>query len=315
MASYNEKYNSDDSVIRHLIIGFLADLNNKVYFYRQLEENKRVVIDVPFYYSITGDDEFLRDAFLFQTPVGPDCVPNKAFADGNYESIPRGVANLTSIQIDSAKLVNRRNRGQYTRLDENGAMQGYTAEFEMIPITMGFDIEILVSSQLDALKITEMLVKKMYKSNYFNVEVGHLNEGTYKLASYYAMPDDYTQERPIEYSFDGKNRYKITINIELNSFLPAFDLGDGYDLSDVLGISQGNIDNVDPNMLGDNQGGTNSPNEVTGIRKKSAGNTEMHIGNRMFEIRSTLTDQNQSEFKRGLLTDDVISYDKNKPSI
>lgn len=315
MASYNEKYNSDDSVIRHLIIGFLADLNNKVYFYRQLEENKRVVIDVPFYYSITGDDEFLRDAFLFQTPVGPDCVPNKAFADGNYESIPRGVANLTSIQIDSAKLVNRRNRGQYTRLDENGSMQGYTAEFEMIPITMGFDIEILVSSQLDALKITEMLVKKMYKSNYFNVEVGHLNEGTYKLASYYAMPDDYAQERPIEYSFDGKNKYKITMNIELNSFLPAFDLGDGYDLSDVLGISQGNIDNVDPNMLGDNQGGTNSPNEVTGIRKKSAGNTEMHIGNRMFEIRSTLTDQNQGEFKRGLLTDDVTIYDKNKPSI
>lgn len=313
MASYNEKYNSDDSVIRHLIIGFLADLNNKVYFYRQLEADRRVVIDVPFYYSITGDDEFLRDAFLFSTPVGPDCVPNKAFADGNYESIPRGVANLTSIQIDSAKLVNRRNRGQYTRLDENGAMQGYTAEFEMIPITMGFDIEILVSSQLDALKITEMLVKKMYKSNYFNVEVGHLNEGTYKLASYYAMPDDYTQQRPIEYTFDGKNKYKITMSVELSSFLPAFDLGDGYDLSDVLGINQGNIENTDPNMLGGSQG-INGPNPVTGIRPKSAGNTELHIGNRMFEIRSTLTDQNQSEFKRGLLTDDVITYDKNKPS-
>lgn len=299
MASYNEKYNSDDSVIRHLIIGFLADLNNKVYFYRQLEENRRVVIDVPFYYSITGDDEFLRDAFLFSTPVGPDCVPNKAYADGNYESIPRGVANLTSIQIDSSKLVNRRNRGQYTRLDENGSMQGYTAEFEMIPITMEFDIEIIVSSQLDALKITEMLVKKMYKSNYFNVEVGHLNEGTYKLASYYAMPDDYAQERPIEYTFDGKNKYKITMPVELNSFLPAFDLGDGYDLGDVL--------------RGDNQG-ENDPNAVTGIRKKSAGNTEMHIGNRMFEIIFTSTDQNQTEFKRGLLTDDVITYDKNKPS-
>lgn len=299
MASYNEKYNSDDSVIRHLIIGFLADLNNKVYFYRQLEANRRVVIDVPFYYSITGDDEFLRDAFLFSTPVGPDCVPNKAYADGNYESIPRGVANLTSIQIDSSKLVNRRNRGQYTRLDENGSMQGYTAEFEMIPITMEFDIEIIVSSQLDALKITEMLVKKMYKSNYFNVEVGHLNEGTYKLASYYAMPDDYAQERPIEYTFDGKNKYKITMPVELNSFLPAFDLGDGYDLGDVL--------------RGDNQG-ENDPNAVTGIRKKSAGNTEMHIGNRMFEIIFTSTDQNQTEFKRGLLTDDVITYDKNKPS-
>jgi hypothetical protein len=333
MASYNEKYNSDDSVIRHLIIGFLADLNNKVYFYRQLEENRRVVIDVPFYYSITGDDEFLRDAFLFSTPVGPDCVPNKAFADGNYESVPRGVANLTSIQIDSSKLVNRRNRGQYTRLDENGSMQGYTSEFEMIPITMGFDIEIIVSSQLDALKITEMLVKKMYKSNYFNVEVGHLNEGTYKLASYYAMPDDYAQERPIEYTFDGKNKYKITMSVELSSFLPSFDLGDGYDLSDVLGINngnartttdaQGNITDMDGNLIDaqgnaiDAQGniiGGNPPNPVTGIRRKSAGNTEMHIGNRMFEIRSTLTDQNQAEFKRGLLTDDVIIYDTNNPS-
>jgi hypothetical protein len=173
----------------------------------------------------------------------------------------------------------------------------------------------------------------MYKSNYFNVEVGHLNEGTYKLASYYAMPDDYAQERPIEYTFDGKNKYKITMSVELSSFLPSFDLGDGYDLSDILGINngnartttdaQGNITDMDGNAIDaqgnavDAQGniiGPNAPNPVTGIRRKSAGNTEMHIGNRMFEIRSTLTDQNQAEFKRGLLTDDVITYDTNNPS-
>jgi hypothetical protein len=291
MASYNVKYNSDDSVIRHLIIGFLADLNNKVYFYRQLEENKRAVIDVPFYYSVTGDDDFLRDNFLFTTAVGPDCVPNKAYADGNYEIIPRGVANLESVQIDSAKLVNRRNRGAYTRLDENGSMQGYTAEFEMIPITMSFADEILVSSQLDALKITEMLIKKMYKSNYYYTEVGHLNESTYKIAAYYAMPDDYSPERPIEYTFESKGKYKIALTLEVNSFLPAFDLGDGYDLTDVLGL--------------DSDGSINGPNGVTGRRKKSQGNTEMHIGNRMFEIRSTVTEQDKDEFKRGLVQDDV----------
>ena len=69
MASYNLKYNSDDSVIRHLIIGFLADLNNKVYFHRQISNDERVRVDVPFYYSITGDDQFLRDQFLFTTAV------------------------------------------------------------------------------------------------------------------------------------------------------------------------------------------------------------------------------------------------------
>jgi hypothetical protein len=77
----------------------------------------------------------------------------------------------------------------------------------------------------------------------------------------------------------------------VNSFLPAFDLGDGYDLTDVLGL--------------DSDGSINGPNGVTGRRKKSQGNTEMHIGNRMFEIRSTVTEQDKDEFKRGLVQDDV----------
>jgi hypothetical protein len=166
-------------------------------------------------------------------------------------------------------------------------MQGFTAEFEMIPITMGFDVEILVSSQLDALKITEQIIKRLYKSNYYYVEVGHLNEGTYKIASYYSMPDEFSQERPLGFTFDDKERYKVTLNIEVNSFIPAFDLGDGYDLSDVIGL------------------GGNNPVGPNGKRERSYGNTEMHIGNRMFEIRSTITEQDAATFQRGWIVDDV----------
>ena len=248
MASYNLKFNSDDSVIRHLIIGFLADLNNKVYFHRQLSNDERVIVDVPFYYSISGDDQFLRDQFLFSTASGPECSPDKGFADGNYDSIPRGVANLTSMSIDSSKLVNKRTTGSYTKMNDEGAMEGFTAEFDMIPITMEFDIEILVSSTLDSFKITESIIKRLYKSNYFNVEVGHLNEGTYRIASYYAFPEDYTQERPIEYTFEDKDQYKITFAIEVNSFIPSFAWG----------------------------------NEETN------GTTERHVANRMFSIQSNV---------------------------
>jgi len=58
-------------------------------------------------------------------------------------------------------------------------------------------------------------------------------------------------------------------------------------------------------------GSINGPNGVTGKRPKSQGNTEMHIGNRMFEIRSTVTEQNQAEFKRGFMQDDVNIIDQN----
>ena len=223
MASYNLKFNSDDSVIRHIIIGLLADLNNKVYFHRQLDNNTRVTVDIPFYYSITGDDQFLRDHFLFTTASGPDCHPDKGFADGNYDQVPRGVVNLTSVSIDSGKLVNKRNQGNYTKMNSEGAMEGYMAEFEAIPLTIGFDVEILVSSTLDALKITEMIIKRLYKSNYYNVEVGHLNEGTYRLPAYYAMPDDYDIQRPLDFTFDDKENYKITLPIEVNTHIPTFE--------------------------------------------------------------------------------------------
>jgi hypothetical protein len=256
MASYNQKFNGDDSVIRHLIIGFLADLNNKVYFHRQLSNDERVIVDVPFYYSISGDDQFLRDQFLFSTASGPDCSPDKGFADGNYDSIPRGVANLTSMSIDSGKLVNKRTTGSYTKMNAEGAMEGYTAEFDMIPITMGFDIEILVSSTLDSFKITESIIKRLYKSNYFNVEVGHLNEGTYRIASYYAFPEDYTQERPIDYTFEDKDQYKITFAIEVNSFIPSFAWG--------------------------NEAGV--------------GTTERHVANRMFSIQSNAINTNANQY-------------------
>lgn len=223
MSTYNTKYNSDDSVIRHIIIGLLADLNNKIYFYRQMDANTRAAIDVPFYYAITGDDQFLRDHFLFTTTSGYDCVPDPAFADANYDQIPRGVVNLSSLAIDSSKLVNKRIVGQYTKMNSEGAMEGYATEFEMIPITVRFDIEILVSSTLDAFKITESIIKRLYKSNYFNVEVGHLDEGTYRLASYYVIPEDFEVVRPVGFTFEDKEQYKITFPVDVNSFIPSFD--------------------------------------------------------------------------------------------
>jgi len=256
MATYNVKYNADDSVVRHVIIGLLADLNNKVFFYRQLDADNRVEVDVPFYYAISGDEDFLRDNLLFLTKDGLGCTPEGAKADGNYDQVPRGIVNMTGMSIDSGKLVNKRTRGEYSRMNNNGAMIGYTAEFEMIPINMSLDIEIITSSQLDNFKITEMIIKRLYKSNYFNIEVGHLNEGTYKIASYYAMPEDYATERPIEFSFDSKEGYKITFSIEVNSFIPSFEF-----------------------------------------------DTEMHIGNRMFEINAYTTQQNDSQIDR---TSDLV---------
>ena len=223
MATYNLKFNKDDSVIRHVVVGLLADLNSKLSFFRQISNDERVIVDVPFFYAVSGDENFLKDNFLFSNVNGPGCDPDGQFADGNYDKVPRGIVNLTSFAVDPAKLVNKRNMGQYSMMNEQGLMEGFVAEFEMIPCMIGVDVEILVSSQLDLFKVTEAIVKKMYKANFYNVDAGHLEEGTYRISSEYMMPDDYSQERPVEYSFDDKQNHKITFSLEINSFIPSFD--------------------------------------------------------------------------------------------
>lgn len=222
MATYNQKFNKDDSVVRHIIIGLLSDLNNKLYIMRQISATERTIIDVPFYYAISGDENFMRDNFLFTTGTDENCNP-LGLADGNYDVVPRGVINMTGLSIDSSALVNKRNVGTYAKLADDGTMRSFSSEFQMIPVLVNFDVEIRVSSQLDTLKVAEMIIRTMYKSNHFNVEVGHLEDGTYRIASYYSLPEDYDIKRPVEFSFDDKERYSVTFPIEVKSFIPSFE--------------------------------------------------------------------------------------------
>ena len=113
--------------------------------------------------------------------------------------------------------------GEYTKMNSNGAMEGYTAEFEAIPITVSVTVEVLVTSMLDALKISESMIKKLYKSNQYSVEVGHLNEGTYRLPSYYQFPEDLDVQKPIDFTFEDKDKYKIAFSLEIKSFIPSFE--------------------------------------------------------------------------------------------
>ena len=112
MANYNLKYNKDDSVLRHIIIGLLADLNDRVFFYIQRNNTSRIKIEIPFYYTISGDENFLHDNFLFDEIDDP----GEDVAIGHYDSIPRGVVTLSSVAIDSGSLINKYVRGNYSKL-------------------------------------------------------------------------------------------------------------------------------------------------------------------------------------------------------
>lgn len=218
MSSYNLKFNKDDSAIRHLIIGLLADINKKIYYYEQISEDERKKVDIPFFYSMSGDEPFLYDYFLLDELADPD----GKHAMSNYNSIPRGVLHFNALNISSGELVNKYNQGYYTKL-ENDQLKSYVAQFQAIPIIMTFDVEMTFDSRLHIFKAVEQAIRLLYKNNLFQVDVGHLEDGTYRVPCNYRMPEDYEQEYPIEFSFDDNKEYKAKFQIEMESFIVSFE--------------------------------------------------------------------------------------------
>ena len=222
MATYNLKFNKDDSVIRHIIVGLLADLNNKVFYYIQRTEDNRELIKVPFHYAVTGGEAFLYDNFLQDILLDPD----NQRAMGNYNKLPIGIVNMSSLNVDAASLLNKYVRGTYVKEMPDQTVRSFISQFQMIPVTMNFDCTIKVDSNLDQFKIAEALLKTLYKNNQFNIDAGSLQEGTFRLASYYKFPEDQALERPMTFGFTDEKVYTITFSIEMLSFIPSFEKSD-----------------------------------------------------------------------------------------
>ena len=136
MSAYNQEFNKDNVILRYVIVGLLAELRNKIYFYNQVDEDVVSKVNVPFYYSVTGNERFLLDAFLFGATENGEAV-------GDYEVVPRGVAQLSGISIDSGSMTNKFIRSQFVR-EFQGQLKTFSLETAFLPINLTFDIPLFV---------------------------------------------------------------------------------------------------------------------------------------------------------------------------
>ncbi len=211
MSAYNAEFNTDDVYLRYIIIAFLAELRNKVYFYNYVDGNK-VKVEVPFYYSVTGQERFLLDKFLFD-------ALDKDKAVGDYERVPRGIIELDSASIDSGSLVNKFVRGEFLR-EINGVLKTFSLNTQLIPLTLSFKATIVSNNNLEMFKIFQGIISSLYKSSNFYVDMGG-----FKVQSSVVIPEDLNQQRPVEFGFSDRKEYLIDFNLEVKSFTFIFENG------------------------------------------------------------------------------------------
>ena len=211
--AFEHKYNKDDIHTRSVIAGLVNLLNNKIFFNNVLSDETVDTVQVPFYFSFTGDSRYLQEHFSHW-----NTCQSSQFADGNYEKIPRGIIMLSDKSIDEGALTQRFIRGTYTK-EVNGKLETYSANLNPIPLTFNFEIEIITDTMTDLSKIDQIILETFYKTQIFNV-----NFKGFLIACTVGFPDSYTNEKDFVYSFpDDGNEFKLTFNVSLNTYYPVVD--------------------------------------------------------------------------------------------
>lgn len=226
---YNQTKNFDNSVLRYTIVALLHELRDRIYIYQHLEDGTTEKVDIPFMYSITGSERFLKDEFLYGA-----VDDNRAI--GNYEKVPRGVINLTGVAIDSGSQMNKFIQAKFVH-EVDGVLKTFYMRTCFLPLSLSFSCDMVCSSQIEQLKVTEAVMSKMYAVNVFYVDLGMMH-----VQASYQLPTDYSQERPLDFQMDGQKEYKVTFNIDVKSFLPVFEHGISYDeLAEMIKGTKGTV--------------------------------------------------------------------------
>lgn len=220
---YLEKYNSDDIHARSIIAGLLAFLNQEVFIINtwNKEDKEQEIVEIPFYYSTTGDERYLQDFFAH---TWNSCY--KAGLEGNFDAIPRGTIKLDSSNIDTGALTQRFIRGNFNRVIkkiEGGELKGenlesFSAYINSIPQTFEFSCEIRTDTLTDAFKIQQTIIEVFYKSKAFYT--------TYKgvlVPCQVGFPEQIGIEKQFEFSYPSDNTIKLTFSLSVETYLPVID--------------------------------------------------------------------------------------------
>jgi len=215
MSVYDLEFNKDDVLLRNIIVGFLAHLQNRICWEQKISNTETEIVDIPFFFTTTGDERFMQDIFLKDILTDPDCT----VAETVYNQIPRAHVDMSGVDIDPSKNTSQYVRGTYDKQVENGVLKTYNAEFIPIPIKLSMDVTIVVDTVLDQFKALESIIRNTYKTNNFQINVAGI-----RLPCSFSMSDSNALERNIEFSegASDKKEFKITFSTEVDVTYPVF---------------------------------------------------------------------------------------------
>ena len=250
----NDLMNYDSVYFRDITLTFIKNFKQKIWWFNRFSD-KTVLVTVPFYYSMTGDERFLMDAFV-------DDVVDKR-VELNTDVIPRGHVTLTNVTPNFSELANPHTWMKST-IETESETYRIISKVVAMPITLTYDVEILVESEIDAFKCLAKVINTMQIYKFFDFEY----KGVF-IEAMLKMPEGQDITMPREQNLSNDSKRSIKYTIEVKSHYPIFDLN--WD---------GNLDSLLV-MLGINDpGGSSGPIVVNGNVEPGGFGSSVYLANK-----------------------------------
>jgi hypothetical protein len=203
------KFNFDDVYFRDLTVCLLDLLEGKLKWINRFSDGDRHV-EVPMYYSLTGDERYLLDSF------SDDVVSNNRLVETNTDIIPRGHITLKSWQIKSDDFANP-NVWLKTIVENESEIKTMLSKVRAIPIQASYDLSIKLKSEIDVFKCSQAIMNTLWLYRYMYFEYNYMN-----IDAIVIVPDTEQVTISREKNLTSDNTIKIDVTLEVHSYYPAF---------------------------------------------------------------------------------------------
>lgn len=204
-----DKFNFEDVFFRDLTVCVLDTLEGQIKWTNRFTSGD-VFVQVPIYYSLTGDERFLLDSF------SDDIVSENRFIELNTDIIPRGHLTMTSFNIKSDEFANP-NVWLRMVVENEFEIRKVLSKVRAIPITVNYDLEITLSSEIDTFKCSQAILDTLWIYKYMYFEHNFMN-----IDAIMVMPDSNSIEMSREKNLTSDNNIKLKCSFTVETYYPAF---------------------------------------------------------------------------------------------
>jgi hypothetical protein len=214
-----EKFNFEDVFFRDLTVCVLDTMEGQIQWVNRFTSGDYVV-NVPIYYSMTGDERFLLDSF------SDDIVSDNRYVELNTDVIPRGHLTLTGFNVKSEEFANP-NVWLRMVVENEKEMRKVISRVRAVPISVNYELTILLSSEVDSFKCSQAILNTLWLYKYMYFEFNFMN-----IDAILTMPDNNQIEMSRDKNLTSDNSIKLKASFTVDTYYPAFReeryQGEGY---------------------------------------------------------------------------------------